>query len=176
MKKCFFLFFVVALVAFSFVPPVSAQDNWSCGGAFKAAFTDDGLKIVIPLSGWQLDNAPVDPDDRNMKSKRFPSTADVQVWVFYSFYDKSGKIQYGEKRIRADKDWTVNEATVYLPISLPSTATFTVVGKVPGYNKNEDESVFICVEDKYSTTDENGNPVYRFVADFSTKRIGKYKK
>ncbi len=174
MKKCLsFLFTVVALVAVSSIS-VSAQNNWGCGGNFSPSFTDDGLKIVVPLSGWQLTNAPADPNDRNMNSKRFPSTADVQIWVFYSFYDKKGKIQHGEKRGRAEKDWTVNEATIDMPINLPSTATFTVVGKVPGYNKNEGESVFVCVDDPYATTDENGNPVYRFVADFANKRIGKY--
>jgi len=168
MKHFIVLSAVVAMFASS-----SFAQNWGWGESFKPVITDNGLSLTVPISGWQRTDAPADKD-HSMSAKRFPANAPVVICIYYAYVDEKNNTQYGEQKIKTSIDWNNNSATVNTGINLPSTATFTVVAKVPGYNKSEGESVFIRQEDTYAKKDRAGNPVYQFVGDFANKRVSKY--
>jgi hypothetical protein len=161
-------------VLFAFSSSVFSQNGWGWGNGFEPSITANGLTIVLPVSAWQRTDAPADTKDNKMQSKRFSPAADIVVKVFYNYLDENGNTVPGEKFVKAKVDWSTNSVTVSTGIRLPSTGSFTVVGKVPGYNTAEDESVFINENDPYATRDEKGKLVYRFRGDFKGFRVAKY--
>lgn len=172
MMKRFSIFFaLVAMLSSS----VFSQTDWGWGTSeFQPSVSTNGLKIVLPISAWQLTNAPIDTKDPKMQSKRFPANAKITVSIYYAYTD-GGKTINAEKHIKGDIDWASHSVTVVADMNLPSAGSFTVVGKVPGYNKSEGESVFIKQDDPYAAKDAGGNPVYRFFGDFQSYRVAKYK-
>jgi hypothetical protein len=126
---------------------VNAQQLYDFGKGFSMAMTSNGDVVFnVPLSGNQLIGSDYDKNAA-MDAKRFPSNAQIVVMVGYTGTDAKGKKLSADVTIPATVKWMgENYATVTFKASaynFVGKVDFRVTPKVPGYNRDEGEAVFI---------------------------------
>ena len=145
-------------------PAVSSYDITSSFAITPVAGAVRTAKVEIPLPAWQRTDAPVDPNDPAMASKRFSPNAGpelLSVWARVSYY-KNGKWAIGaySKLTNTVVDWNAKiiSGILVIPAAYGDTLNFRAVGRIAD-NTINDGGIFVDVTSKWCVL-ENGKPGY----------------